>query len=90
MFWDKKPTPPEEPKPERIIEPPVIGKHFFADEESDEKYAGRFCVWSVSRVIGGHSNGVEGEVFRAWDRPQAASIVALLDAAVDRENEKKT
>ena len=68
----------------------MIGKHFFADEPSDEKYAGRFCVWSVLRVINGQSNGIDGEVFRAWDRDHAEKIVALLDAAVDRENEKKT
>lgn len=95
MFWNKKPAPVVEPVPvvEPIAEAPrcevVIGKYFFADETSGDGNEGQFSIWSAERVIDGQSNGVAGVLFSAWDREQAAKIVAFLDVVMDRENEKK-
>lgn len=94
MAWWKKNTPEvavnESVEPVKLAERdsalPVIGKHFFAEEASGDAYYGQFEIYRVNDAI------VQADIkwiHVAWNRNSAEQIIALLDAAVDREQEKK-
>lgn len=87
-LWQQPDPPQPEKKPKRVIEDVVIGKHFFADEESSEEYAGQFNIWSGDIVAFNRLDG-NGPIFRAWNREQAVKIVEFLDSVVDHQTGKK-
>lgn len=94
MAWWKKNTPEvavnESVEPVTLAERdsalPVIGTHFFAEEASGDAYDGQFEIYRVNDAI------VQANlkwIYVAWNRNSAEQIIALLDAAVDRQTAKE-